>query len=86
MSSVPSTTWRMLAQRGRGGDLPKGLDAAWDSLVGLANRSLPRARRYLARAAGIVALDKDLMETDENSLWDVKVIATIVGGKILHQG
>ena len=58
----------MLAQRGRGGDLPKGLDAAWDSLVGLANRSLPRARRYLARAAGIVALDKDVKDLPDARL------------------
>ncbi|OQB84249.1 MAG: preprotein translocase subunit SecA [Planctomycetes bacterium ADurb.Bin126] len=55
----------MLAQRSRGSDLPKGLDAAWDSLLGLANRSLPRVRRFLARAAGIVALEtgvKDLTD------------------------
>lgn len=45
-----------------------------------------RGSLEVGKWADIVALDKDLMETDENSLWDVKVIATIVGGKILHQG
>ncbi len=35
--------------------------------------------------ADIVVLDKDLLEADEDSLWDVKVLATIVGGEILHQ-
>lgn len=33
--------------------------------------------------ADIVVLDKDLIEADEASLWDVKVLATIVDGKLM---
>ena len=35
--------------------------------------------------ADIVALDRDLVEDGEDSLWDATVQATIVGGKILHR-
>ncbi len=35
--------------------------------------------------ADLVALDKDLMKDEEDSLWGARVIATIVGGELLHQ-
>ena len=35
--------------------------------------------------ADIVALDQDLMEGDEGSLWDVNVLATIVSGELLYR-
>ncbi len=35
--------------------------------------------------ADIVALDRDLVEDEEDSLWDAPVLATIVGGKILRR-
>ncbi|MBL7219468.1 MAG: hypothetical protein ISS69_05100 [Phycisphaerae bacterium] len=50
MSEVASTTWRMLAQRTGGRELPRGLDAAWDAAAGMAQRLLPRTARFLRRA------------------------------------
>jgi predicted amidohydrolase YtcJ len=35
--------------------------------------------------ADIVILDKDLVEDDEDSLWNAKVLATIVGGDVLYR-
>jgi len=58
-SAAPSSgVWRMLSRRPAGKELPRGLDAAYDAVVGLASRAVPRVRRMLARAARIVALEK----------------------------
>ena len=65
MSQVPSTTWRMLAGRTAGTELPKGLDAAWDAAAGYARRMVTRRQTFLRRAERIVAkegLFKDLTE------------------------
>ena len=62
MTDLPSTTWRMLAQRTAGEELPRGLDAAWDAAVGLAGRMVPRRNRFLRRAARIVGMEKQLAE------------------------
>ncbi|HUT59326.1 MAG TPA: hypothetical protein VNA25_15865, partial [Phycisphaerae bacterium] len=58
MIPVPSTTWRMLAQRSAGDKLPKGLDAAWDAVAAMANRLVPRQKRFLRRAQRVLAWDK----------------------------
>jgi len=51
VSTVRSTIWRALAHGGRGGrELPKGLDAAWDWMVGTAGRLAPRLRSFLRQA------------------------------------
>jgi len=65
MTHVPSTTWRTLAYRQKNTELPKGLDAAWDAVSGLAARVKPRARLFLAAAARVVGLEgeyKDLTD------------------------
>ena len=54
MTHVPSTTWRMLAQRAKGAELPKGLDAYWDSAVGAAQKVRPRQQGFLRRAEQVV--------------------------------
>ena len=58
MSSVPSTTWRTLAQRTSGKELPKGLDAAWDAAAGFISRLLPRRQRFFRRARRVAAMEK----------------------------
>jgi predicted amidohydrolase YtcJ len=35
--------------------------------------------------ADIVALDKDLLSDEENHLWEVTVVATMIGGELLRQ-
>ena len=60
MAEIPSTTWRMLSSGGASArELPKGLDATWNAALGLADRLVPRRRRYLGRAARIVALEAE---------------------------
>jgi predicted amidohydrolase YtcJ len=44
-----------------------------------------RGSLEVGKWADIVALDKDLMRDEEDCLWDVKVVATMVGGELLHQ-
>ncbi len=65
MTALPSTTWRMLAQRSNGSKLPKGLDAAWDRASGGLNHMVPRTQRFLRQAEAVLALDgqyKDLAD------------------------
>ena len=57
MALVPSDKWSMLEQRMSDRSLPKGLDALWDRVSGFATRFTPRQRRYLIRAAQVVALE-----------------------------
>ena len=52
----------MLAQRSRGKELPKGLDAIWDAGIGAASHALPRRRRYLNMADRVLALEKTYAE------------------------
>jgi preprotein translocase subunit SecA len=68
VSDVPSTTWRMLAQRRGGRPLPKGLDAAWDAASGFAGRAVPRSRLLLRRAAGIDALGAHFRDLSDGEL------------------
>ena len=68
MIALPSTTWRMLAQRTAGKKLPKGLDAAWDKTMGLAGRFVPRQKQFMVRAERIVALGKNFSEMNDAKL------------------
>ncbi|MDP6635124.1 MAG: hypothetical protein QGG42_09515 [Phycisphaerae bacterium] len=58
MNEVASTTWRMLAQRTGGRELPRGLDAAWDAAAGMAQKLLPRTPRYLRQADIVLGHEK----------------------------
>ena len=58
MSEVASTTWRMLAQRTGGRELPRGLDAAWDAAAGLAQKLLPRTARFLRQADVVLGYEE----------------------------
>lgn len=57
--AAPVGAWRMLAQRGSAPKLPKGLDAAWDSAVGLFVPMVPRRGRYLRRAEHILTMQAE---------------------------
>ena len=58
----------MLAKRSAGKQLPKGLDAAWDIATGYAGRLKPRAKRFLHRAAGIVAMEAEFRDLSDSRL------------------
>ena len=58
MNDVASTTWRMLAQRTGGREMPRGLDAAWDAAAGMAQKLLPRTARFLSQAGVVLSYDK----------------------------
>ncbi len=68
MTAIPGTTWRMLARRTSGKELPKGLDAAWDACVGMAGRLAPRRRQFLQRAERICTLEKQFTDMSDASL------------------
>ncbi len=68
MTAVPSTTWRTLAQRTGGKELPKGLDAAWDATAGLAGRMVVRTGRFLRRARKVLAWEKHFAEMTDAAL------------------
>jgi preprotein translocase subunit SecA len=57
--SAPVGAWRMLAQRRDAPKLPKGLDAAWDTAVGLFVPMVPRRSRYLRRAEQILTMEAE---------------------------
>jgi preprotein translocase subunit SecA len=57
VSGIPSTTWRMLAERPKDSELPRGLDRVWDAAFGLAAHLKPRRPGFLRRAERIVALE-----------------------------
>ena len=58
----------MLAEPPAHEELPKGLDAAWDAAAGIAGRLVPRRRRFLDRAAGVVALEKEFTDRSDAKL------------------
>jgi preprotein translocase subunit SecA len=58
MTSIASSTWRMLDQQTTVESLPKGLDAAWDAGLGLVGRILTRQKKVLRQAESILALEK----------------------------
>ncbi|MHC4721900.1 MAG: preprotein translocase subunit SecA, partial [Planctomycetota bacterium] len=68
MATIPSPIWRMLEQRMSIEPLPKGLDAAWDVGVGLAERFVPRRKRFLRQAEKILAIEKQFSELTDAKL------------------
>ncbi|MDP6380055.1 MAG: translocase, partial [Phycisphaerae bacterium] len=68
MTRLPSTTWRMLAQQQAGKPLPKGLDAVWDAALGRANGLVPRRSKFMRRAEGVLALEKQFAELTDAKL------------------
>ncbi|MCD4698984.1 MAG: hypothetical protein K8R91_00210, partial [Phycisphaerae bacterium] len=68
MTAIPSTTWRMLAQRTGGKELPKGLDAAWDICAGLTGRLVPQRKRFVQQAERICALEKQFTDLSDPNL------------------
>lgn len=72
MTTLPSTTWRMLAEMPTDRPLPKGLNAAWDSAIGTVHRITVRPERYLRQAHAILRLENQF-----SSLSDVKLSETV---------
>jgi preprotein translocase subunit SecA len=60
VSRLPSTTWRMLAERPKDRELPRGLDAIWDAAFGVASHLKPRRGAFVRRAERIVASEDEL--------------------------
>ncbi len=65
---MQSATWQMLEQRVAGKPLPKGLDAVWDSAIGLVGRIIPRRKKYLEQAGRIIALEKQFSQMTDARL------------------
>jgi preprotein translocase subunit SecA len=68
MAAVPSTTWQMLGQRTSGESLPKGLDAAWDTGIGLVSRVMPRYQRLVRRTQRVLSHEKSLSQVTDSKL------------------
>ena len=68
MSAIQNASWQMLDQRISGKPLPKGLDAVWDSAIGLAGRAVPRRNRFLEQAGRILALEKQYSQMTDAKL------------------
>ena len=58
MPSVPSATWQMLDERSSGESLPRGLDAVWDTGVGLAVKLVPRYQKLVRQTEAVLSLEK----------------------------
>ncbi|MCE5278441.1 MAG: hypothetical protein ABFD92_07120 [Planctomycetaceae bacterium] len=58
----------MLSQPSGSEALPRTLDAAWDTALGLANNLLPRTRRFLAQADAVLAMEKSFAELTDAKL------------------
>jgi len=71
MTTIASSTWRMLEQRMSLEPLPKGLDAAWDIGVGLIGRVVPRRKRFLKQAERILVIEKQFSELTDAKLRQV---------------
>ncbi len=81
-ANVPSTTWRMLAQRTGIVELPKGIDAAWDAAAGYAQRLVPRRQRFLSLAAEVVAMEGELADLSQRVVVDTcGVVGVDAGGE-----
>ena len=68
MEMIPSATWQMLNQKLSGEPLPKGLDAAWDSVLGASGRLIRRQKRYLKQAERILELEKQFSHITDAKL------------------
>ncbi|MGA2266317.1 MAG: preprotein translocase subunit SecA [Phycisphaerae bacterium] len=71
VTSMPSTTWRMLAQRTAGTELPRGLDAAWDAAVAVVQHVRPRRKGLLRKAEEVVSWEKPFAKMTDAALRDV---------------
>lgn len=60
----------MLAQRRDAPKLPKGLDAIWDTMIGLFVPMVPRRSRYLKRAERVLAMEKQFTELSDAALHE----------------
>ena len=60
----------MLSQSTASDPLPRTLDAAWDTAIGLANNLLPRTRRFLAQADAVLAMEKQFAELTDAHLGE----------------
>ena len=58
----------MLAQRTASKELPRGLDAAWNAAVGAVKKFVPRTRIFMARAAGVLAMEKQFADLSDARL------------------
>ncbi|MHC4175354.1 MAG: preprotein translocase subunit SecA [Planctomycetota bacterium] len=71
MEILPSATWQMLEQRMSDKPLPRGLDAAWDTGVGLIGQLLPRRKTFLRRAERVLALEKQFSQMTDAKLHKI---------------
>ena len=70
MESVASTTWRMLSQRPKCEEPPRGLDALWHQADRLAGRFSRSPNRFLRQADTIMAMEKDFLHVSDRKLRD----------------
>lgn len=68
LSVMQNATWQMFDQRISGKPLPRGLDAVWDSAIGLAGRLKPRRKRFLEQAERILVLEKQFSQMTDAKL------------------
>jgi len=68
MVTLPSATWQMLEQRISDKPLPRGLDAAWDTGMGLIGGLKPRRKMFLRRAEKVLALEKHFSQMSDANL------------------
>ena len=71
MESVASTTWRMLSQRPKCEEPPRGLDALWHQAAGVAGRFSRSSGRFLRQADTIVAMEKDFLHASDRKLREI---------------
>ena len=57
MEGLESTTWRMLSRGKFALELPGGMDALWDRMIGLAGRLTPRSKDFMRQADSIVSME-----------------------------
>jgi len=70
VTTLPSTTWRTLAERAADEPLPTGLDAVWDAGTGVLKAMVPRRTRLMRRAGRVLALEGDYRDLTDARLRD----------------
>jgi len=70
VTTLPSTTWRTLAERKPDEPLPAGMDAVWDAAVGTVKAMVPRRPGFMRRAARVLALEGDYRDLTDARLRD----------------
>ncbi|TVQ34271.1 MAG: hypothetical protein EA376_00340 [Phycisphaeraceae bacterium] len=70
MTSIPSATWRVLAQYPKAERPPTGLDAAWRGFTGHIARLAPRRALYMRRAGAVLALEKQFATLSDARLHE----------------